>query len=112
MYFATVSRYMVYRTVIIIFVLLFVAFAIYHNRAHPKVIETLITFFAGVIIVFSLIFQPEKHEIKFPFVYFYDWEKGRQIDLTTPGHYFIENNLLPLCEDILKNRLNHCCPAR
>jgi len=80
---------------------------IWHNRAHPKVIETLIAFLGGAIVLFVLILQPEKHEIKFPFVYFYDWDKGKQVDLTTPRNDFIEAIILRSgsCDDILKARL-------
>jgi hypothetical protein len=70
-----------------------------------EIIKTCITIIFGIIIILAVRLQPEKHEIRFPFVSFYDWENGEQIDLNSFGHYYIEIFTTMFCKDMLKKQL-------
>jgi hypothetical protein len=79
---------------------------LFHNRDHPKVLEIIITFIAGIVIVLALWLQPEKYNIIFPSSYFFDLDKGKQVDFKTPGLYFVEEtSVLPFASKILKGNL-------
>jgi len=113
-------------------IFLLIIFYLYHNRSHPKIIETIIIFFSACIITlaphflpekmefrkiieafiiilsasviaFTIYLVPEKMELQFPFVYFFDWESGKQIDLISPGHYFLENKFLQNYQKITRD---------
>ncbi len=87
-------------------VLIFLLAFLFHNRAHPKVLEIIVTFIAGIIILLALWLQPEKYNVIFPSSYFFDLEKSKLVDFKTPGLHFIEDtSILPYSKEILKNNL-------
>lgn len=96
------NRFVLIGFIILVCLLLF----LFHNRDHPKVLEIIITFIAGIIILLALWLQPEKYNIIFPSTYFFDLEKGKQVDFKTPGLYFVEEtSLLPFSTKVLKDNL-------
>jgi hypothetical protein len=80
---------------------------LYRNRTSPKVLETCLMIAVGAMTLFALRLEPEKHDTKFDFVYFFDWERGEYIDLKTPVNYFLEDRFLPFCQDVLKAKLKN-----
>ena len=71
----------------------------------PKVLETCVTILllAMAVVVWQL--KSEKAEAKFPFVYFYDHQQGKLIDLIVPGFYYPEDVMTLGNEKLLKEKL-------
>ena len=89
-----------------VFVILIVFwYFLYRNRMSPKVLETCVTILllAMAVVVWQL--KSEKAEAKFPFVYFYDHQQGKLIDLIVPGFYYPEDVMTLGNEKLLKEKL-------
>ena len=69
------------------------AYVLYRNRMSPKVLETCLTILLLVIAVVFWQLKSEKSETKITFVYFFDWQEGKFIDLKVPGLYYPETFL-------------------
>jgi hypothetical protein len=93
--------------VVIICLGVFIIWLLWRNRMSDRVLEASLAIVIVAITVVALRLQPEKHEAKFPFVYFFDWKNGSLIDLKVPGQYFLEDSFLSHRQEELKKRLKH-----
>ena len=89
----------------VFFILIVLGYFLYRNRMSPKILETCVTILLLAIAVVVWQLKPEKAAAKFPFVYFFDHQQGKLINLIVPGLYYPEYVMTLGNEKLLKENL-------